>query len=122
MLTTADAVANECSCQRITLAMMIPMPVPRLCLCQSEMMTLNASVNEEYACADAKDADVCRCTRCQCLPMQKMSMSTDAKVAYVCQKNAKVCLYQPMLMPKPFPMQTVTMTADAVANGSRCLC
>ncbi len=42
-------------------AQMMPLPVPRRCLCLSMMMPLNASVDEEYASADALDADVCRC-------------------------------------------------------------
>ncbi len=28
-----------------------------------QMMPLNASVDEEYACANAKDAEVCQCKR-----------------------------------------------------------
>ncbi len=36
--------------------------------------------------------------------------------------DAMLMMLMPMPMLKPFSMQTVTMTADAVANGFLCLC
>ncbi len=106
MLTSADEVANECICQ------LMPLPM--------QLMPLNASVDEEYACADEEDADVCRCKRCGCLPMHKISMSTDAK-------DDDVCLYQPMLMMLTSPDADADADAEAVSNADgdyvcRCSC
>ncbi len=131
-----DADDCRCSCQQMQLptdpsadndpnagSKMMPLPMQVMPLNMPLLMkNMPVPMHKMPMSANAEDADVCRCTRCQCLPLKKMPMFADAKDADVCRKNADVCLYQPMLMLKAFPMQTVTMSADAVAHRSLCLC